>query len=124
MINVVWRRSLLDVKVKRSADIGSDHHLVTAYIKIKLRKTEARINKQARFDTQRLRDSTVKAASISYFRNRFQILQDISDEGEETSVNNTWTHIGKLYTESSIKKLCHRKRNTNKERIQQETNCQ
>jgi hypothetical protein len=37
MINVVWRRSLLDVKVKRSADVVSDHHLVTTYIKIKLK---------------------------------------------------------------------------------------
>jgi hypothetical protein len=42
MINGVWRHSLLDVKVKRIADVVSDHHLVTAYIKIKLKKTEVR----------------------------------------------------------------------------------
>jgi endonuclease/exonuclease/phosphatase family metal-dependent hydrolase len=40
MINSVWRHSLLDFKVNQSADVGSDHHLVTAYIKFKLKKTE------------------------------------------------------------------------------------
>ena len=28
-INGIWRRSLLDVRVRRGADVGSDHHLVT-----------------------------------------------------------------------------------------------
>ena len=30
LINEKWRRSLRDVKVRRGADIGSGHHLVTA----------------------------------------------------------------------------------------------
>jgi hypothetical protein len=72
MINGMWRHSLLDVKVTRNADVGSDHHLVTAHIKIKLTETEARPNTQARFDAQRLRDNTVKAAFISDFKgNKF-----------------------------------------------------
>lgn len=49
MINDMWRRSLLDF-----------NHLVTALIKIKLKKTEAK-----KFDTQRLRDNTIKAAFIT-----------------------------------------------------------
>jgi hypothetical protein len=48
MINSVLRHSLLYVKVKRSADVGSHHHLMTAYIKIKQNKTKARTNTQAR----------------------------------------------------------------------------
>jgi len=39
MLNGTWRRSLLDVKVKRGAYVGSDHHLVTADIKMKPRST-------------------------------------------------------------------------------------
>lgn len=35
MINGIWRCSLLDVKVKRSADVGRDHYLMTSLIKIK-----------------------------------------------------------------------------------------
>lgn len=65
MINGMWRRSLLDFKVKRSADVGSDHHLVTALVKIKLKKTEANYKTQKKFDIQRLRDNTIKAAFIT-----------------------------------------------------------
>lgn len=54
MINDMWRRSLLDF-----------NHLVTALIKIKLKKTEAKYNTQKKFDTQRLRDNTIKAAFIT-----------------------------------------------------------
>jgi hypothetical protein len=31
-----WRQSLLDVRNKRGADIGSDHHLVVANFKVKI----------------------------------------------------------------------------------------
>ena len=37
MINGKWRSSLQDVKVRRGADIGSEHHLVTACLKSKLK---------------------------------------------------------------------------------------
>ena len=37
-INKMFRRSLQDVRVKRGADVASDHHLVTARLKLKLKK--------------------------------------------------------------------------------------
>ena len=37
-INRKFRRSLEDVRVLRGADVGSDHHLVVAKVKIKLKK--------------------------------------------------------------------------------------
>jgi len=37
MINGAWRRSLQDVRVRRGADVGSEHHLITAKLKLKLR---------------------------------------------------------------------------------------
>ena len=37
MVNSMWRRSLLDVRVRRGADASSDHHLVTAKVRLKLR---------------------------------------------------------------------------------------
>lgn len=39
MINGTWRHSLLDVMVKRGADVGSDHYLITDVLRVKLRKT-------------------------------------------------------------------------------------
>lgn len=121
MINGVWRRSLLDVKIKRSADVGSDHHLVTALIKTKLKKTQARAATQPRFDTQRLRDNTVKAAFVSNLRNRFQILQNIPEQQEDTNVNTSWKKVAALYTESSKKEIGYRKNKIKKDWIQQET---
>ncbi|GFR73268.1 craniofacial development protein 2 [Elysia marginata] len=41
-INNIWRRSLLDVRVKRGADVGSDHLLEIARIRLKLRRTDRR----------------------------------------------------------------------------------
>lgn len=64
MIHGIWRCSLLDVKVKRSADVGSDHYLMNSLIKIKLKRIKAKHNTQKRIDTQRLRDNTIKAAFI------------------------------------------------------------
>lgn len=64
MINGIWRCSLLDVKVKRSGDVGSDHYLMNSLIKIKLKRIKAKHNTQKRIDTQRLRDNTIKAAFI------------------------------------------------------------
>ena len=34
--NRKWRRSLQDVRVRRGADAGTDHHLVTAMVQLKL----------------------------------------------------------------------------------------
>ena len=39
-INKMFRRSLQDVHVKRGAYVASDHHLVTAIIKLKLRNND------------------------------------------------------------------------------------
>lgn len=37
-----FRHSLLDVRVRRGADAGSDHHLLTATIKLKLKALKHR----------------------------------------------------------------------------------
>lgn len=58
-INGKWRRSLQDVKVRRGADVGSDHHLVTANIKLKLMKTAPKSSTK-RIDTGKLRDNKAR----------------------------------------------------------------
>ena len=64
MISGTWKRSLLDVRVKRGADVGSDHHLVTAFIKLRLRNAGRRMTSQRCFDTEKLRNSRVKSAFV------------------------------------------------------------
>ena len=34
-----WRKSLQDVRFRRGADVGSDHHLVVKHVKLKLKRT-------------------------------------------------------------------------------------
>ena len=64
IINGTGKRSLLDVRVKREADVSSDHHLVTAFIKLKLRSAGRRMTAQRHVDTEKLRDPKVKSAFV------------------------------------------------------------
>ena len=51
-----WKRSLQDVRARRGADVGSDHHLVTAIIKLTLMKVTPRSTIK-KFDIGKLRTS-------------------------------------------------------------------
>ena len=58
----MFKRSLEDVRVKRGADVASDHHLVVAKLKLKLIRNEKGQEKgRARCNVDFLRDvSTAK----------------------------------------------------------------
>ena len=103
LINGKWQRSFRDVKVRRGADIGSDHHLVTACLKLKL-KSAGRLTKgRSRFDVSQLKHPNVRKSFILEVRNRFEALveldgrEDINDEG----VNKNWEKIVTAYNDSS-----------------------
>ena len=59
MINRKWRKFLLDVRVMRNPDIGSDHNLLVAKLTLKLRKTKVGESKNKQFDAIRLQDEAV-----------------------------------------------------------------
>ena len=42
LINKKFRNSVIDTRVYRSADIGSDHHLVCMKVKLRLRKQQSK----------------------------------------------------------------------------------
>jgi len=77
MVNSMWRRSLIDVTVRRGADAGSDHHLVTAKVRLKLRIAGPNKHTTPRYDISRLQDPRVKNAFVLQLRNRFQALNNI-----------------------------------------------
>ena len=56
MVNSMWRCSLLDVRVRRGADASSDHHLVTAKVRLKLRAAGSNKQRIPRYDISRLQD--------------------------------------------------------------------
>ena len=89
--------------MRRGADIGSDHHLVTACLKLKL-KSAGRLTKgRSRFDVSQLKHPNVRKSFILEVRNRFEALveldgrEDINDEG----VNKNWEKIVTAYNDSS-----------------------
>jgi hypothetical protein len=54
-ISNVWKRSIPHVRNKRGADVGSDHHLVMAKIKLKLAS-----NRYKKMDTKSKRINVQK----------------------------------------------------------------
>ena len=63
MINGKWWSSLRD-KVRRGADIGSDHHLVTACLKLKLKGAGRPAKERSRFDMAQLKHPSVRKSFI------------------------------------------------------------
>ena len=53
-----FRRSLQEVRVKRGADAASDHHLLVANIKLKLKKHQVGVPERIRYDVKKLRIMT------------------------------------------------------------------
>ena len=82
-----WRRSLLDVRVKRGADAGSDHHLVVADLKVKLKIYRDRGDRPShKYNVHSLKDQTEAAVYRCELRNRFS---ELAHQPEE-SVQETW----------------------------------
>ena len=76
MINRRWRGSLQDVRAMRGADVNSDHTLVIAKLKLKLRKAKRGEQRNPRLDAAKLKDPTVKRSFQVELRNRFNLLTD------------------------------------------------
>lgn len=89
-INDNRRRSLQDAWVRRGANIGSDHHLVTANIYLKLYKALSP-NRIERFDTGKLRDIKTNHDFKLERKNRFQLLEKSYQHGRKW--NCSWTMI-------------------------------
>ena len=82
-----WRTSLQDVRARRGADIGSDHHLVIAKLKVRLSARKRQPNPRVRFNVGKFRNHDVKQDFKISLYNRFEALQTT----EENTVEDTWT---------------------------------
>uniref|UniRef100_A0A0L8G0E8 Endonuclease/exonuclease/phosphatase domain-containing protein n=1 Tax=Octopus bimaculoides TaxID=37653 RepID=A0A0L8G0E8_OCTBM len=85
-----WRSSLQDVRAKREADIGSDHHLVIAKLKVKLSTRRRQTNPRVKLDVQKLKKEESKQSFQLALHNRFQALQT---EEAEANVEESWTNL-------------------------------
>ena len=82
-INKTWRSSLQDTRVKRSADAGTDHHLVVAEVKMKLRAVKKVRTIRTKYCTYKLKDQSVKDEFTIALANRYDALYNGSDDDEE-----------------------------------------
>ena len=97
-ISKKFRRSMQDVRVKRGADVASDHHLVVASLKLKLRKNwmPAQTTRQ-RYNTASLRDPSKLEDFRVTLSNKFQVLQELLDDNE-CPLENKWKEIKEAVT--------------------------
>ncbi|VDP48168.1 unnamed protein product [Schistosoma margrebowiei] len=119
-INKIFRRTMDDVRTSRGADVASDHHLVVANLKLKLKNnwTTGQTALQ-RFNTAFLRDTDKRNEFKIALNNRFQALQDLLKE-EETSMEDSWKDIKEALT-STCQEVLGLKKYHHKEWITTET---
>ena len=94
-ISSKFRRSLQDVRVTRGADAATDHHLLLATLKLKLRNyNRNQSTKRPKYDVGQLQSSRKEEFKIS-LRNRFEPLQLLEDD-----VETHWEKIKGVFTSS------------------------
>lgn len=77
------------MEVKRGADVGSDHHFITAKCNIKLKLMIIAPKSIIRqIDTGKLRDNKVREDFRLDIKNRFQVFQHYGDKNGEGLTSN------------------------------------
>ena len=101
LISRRFRNSVKDTRVYRSADIGSDHHLVCTVVKLRLSKqTAGKKRCRVKYDTARLRNEEVLRQFNVALQNRYQVLENEETAVEESEeVEQDFEVMKKAYTE-------------------------
>lgn len=89
-----FRRSLQDIRVKRGADAASDHHLLIARMKLKLKRNwTGEKNRTQTINTALQKDPMKREEFKLTLKNRFQALQELTEE--DTNIDETWKTVKK-----------------------------
>jgi len=114
-ISSKFRRSLQDVKVARGADAASDHHLLLAILKLKLKSyNKNRGTNRPKYEVGHLQSGKKEEFGIS-LRNRFQPLELLDDD-----VETHWMKIKDVFT-ATCEEVLGKRTKAHKEWITQET---
>jgi len=85
------RRTLQDVCVRQGADVASDHHLLVARLKLKLRRNwTGRTNQCLGYNTFLLNDTNKREEFSITLSNKFQALQELM---EEETIDVRWQRV-------------------------------
>ena len=107
MINWTWKRWLQDVRVKRGADVSSDHHLVTATLKLKLMRNGPGKATQQHFHVEKLTEPRAKGTFTLQLKNKFQALADAENHAPPgtSDIATMWDQIRIPYSQCSEARL-------------------
>ena len=92
-----FRRSMQDVRVQRGADAASDHHLVLARMKMKLKKREVKKGTRTQYNVDFLKDRLTTETFRLTVRNKYDTLKDLLDEGN-MDIDTQWQQIKEMWT--------------------------
>ena len=108
-----FRRSMEDVRALRGADIGSDHHLLLAVLKLRLRRYHKRDNfKRPKYQVSILQGNKKEEFKLE-LRNRFKPLELVEED-----VEGHWNHLKVNFIET-CEEVLKRKEYKHKEWISQ-----
>ena len=99
-----------------------DHQLVVANVKLKLKRLNIENKTIRKYNVDRLAEAGTRINFLLGLRNRFQALQDMEEEEENTgTVDAPWLKLETVYKEASKKHLGYKERKKKKEWIQEDT---
>jgi len=104
MISRKGRGSLRNCRAFPSADVGSDHQLVMANLKLKLKRNQKR-NVQSKADTLKLTDDIVKENYQEEIESRWEDVLNKRKNLNTTSVDEDWKDVRKALHEAADKTL-------------------
>jgi hypothetical protein len=91
-----WRKALLDVRNKKGADIGSDHHMIMGILRIRTQKVIKRTINRWRYNLKRLEDIECQKTFKTKLREGASTLRHETYEGVEEKwerIKTTFQHI-------------------------------
>ena len=100
----------------RGADIGSDHNLVLATIKLKLCRVVRPRGMRERYDVNKLRNPEIRKEFVLELRNKFSCLTEEEienedlDSGGNDNIERCWNYVKTAYSTTAKKVLGYRKR--------------
>jgi hypothetical protein len=78
-----WRKSLLDVRNKRGADVGSDHHLIIGIMRIYIDRRKKVIVSRRKFDLKKLEHPDNSEQFRTGLQNSIAQIPKVHDESVE-----------------------------------------
>ncbi|KAI8519245.1 hypothetical protein Bbelb_025020 [Branchiostoma belcheri] len=84
----------------RSADVGSDHHLLLATCRIRLAACRKKVRKSIKYNIEMLKNPETKQEFRLFLANRFDALRYDSDDEEENEddIEAEWSTIKEVFT--------------------------